>query len=503
MPIGDISPFFHCTQKSILECIAKRAVLESWSGHIVPPKRLLHVSKAFCDDNGAPFTLGYQKYAYLSPKYAQNDMEVMRSMGVLSLREDQFVTDLQNMIHKAPETFQSKSSSWHSQLSMALLPLLDKAQLRGRIMHLDLVPLRDGSWVNASKSAIFFSAEGKRLEIPDGIPIQVVDVNAQAVPARRNLFYQLGVRACDTLELFKYIEKVHRKAILDPSTVNTKQLIAHARFLFNASWNGDSSKLWLATTEEGVWRRGFQIYLRKDWKQDSPLGRLYASMKTCYFLHDDYLHASVKDQEAWLLWLKKVFQISELPRVLDPSTSKLSGEFQTLFALGHSRDFLWIIKENWEFYSQWLDVQDESPEDQTQKKQGSKKATGILHQELHTQMVQCTNGRFAISKTVLPIVDRALDLNPHIPALDLLEPLDPSWKILGRLGVAVRQGAAYYIRCLDALRCTTHDTDTIVYIYEKLRDFNVDESDFIRYGCEFCNVLVILIILGLCSSAFH
>jgi hypothetical protein len=57
--------------------------------------------------------------------------------------------------------------------------------------HLNLVPLRDGSWTNATGRLYLPELHDASDSIPEGISVAIIDANAASDPSRRELYQKL------------------------------------------------------------------------------------------------------------------------------------------------------------------------------------------------------------------------------------------------------------------------------------------------------------------------
>ncbi|KAF2178732.1 hypothetical protein K469DRAFT_642268 [Zopfia rhizophila CBS 207.26] len=489
IPTEEISSFFFPVRKKIIEALSQKPVLESWSSTMSVATALSYVPKQFMDDRGTPLTLNpMTALTYLSAEYPDLEIGVLRQIGVHLLTDYDFLRDLGSMIERDRDTFQAKQGDWHSRLAKVLLPLSVKSDLKSMIRSMRIIPLRDGQWAIAEGNTIFFSTKTQSLHIPDGLPILIVDPLAEDDIHRRNLFQQLGVKNCDVFGICRLIGNIHGEDDFNPKRVPRYQLISHALFLYRASWRAEEgAELWFATKRDQRCR-GSQLYIRMDCTTDSPPMRIYDQLETSFdFIHDDYLNISSADKTGWIAWLIKTFKLSAIPRLVStipqrPSqcTSSLSQEFRFLFQNCHSRDILWILRDNWRHYSQWLEDDDYHWQNRSAADTVDRSLKATLREELKRQQVKCRNGLFTLCNTVLPTVDRFLSGNAHIPTIVIQDPQGPSWSILSNFGVAVERNALYYIRCLEALQCSQPQKDTLAHIYEQLRICYAHEEEFIR-----------------------
>jgi hypothetical protein len=219
-------------------------------------------------------------------------------------------------------------------------------------------------------------------------------------------------------------------------------LISQVSFLYRSSWRIEKgTELWFVSNKDRRCR-GFQLYMRNDCEEDSPLRKLYDQLETRFdFIHDDYLLLFQADFVQWAAWLTTSFSISFLPRLASvspgqkqsssnaSSTSALSQEFQFLFQNCHSRDILQVLRDNWYYYSKWL-LDDNTHWD---PKSSADKVGKALRKTLRTALkstpvsTKGQKGKTILSKTVLSTIDLFLSSNALIPNLDIEDSQDPRW----------------------------------------------------------------------------
>ncbi|CAO2650180.1 Nn.00g014720.m01.CDS01 [Neocucurbitaria sp. VM-36] len=487
VPAIEESSFFFSVQDEVLIELAYKPVLESWSQAMTSPSTLVYVPEEFLDDEGIPFSLHFATApTYLSARYPDSEINTLKRLGVQILSSYSFLQDLDAMIKENHEAFLSKPDTWHAQLGKALLPLLAVDLHKELVSAMRIIPLKDGQWVTASKDTLFFSTGTKVLSIPDGIPLQVIDSSAEAIPHRRDLFKQLGARDYDVLEVCRAIEKRHCDSDCDATTIPREQLVSHAMYLYQASWQSEKLvNLWFATNNDGR-RQGSELYMRANCRRGSPLSVIYERLEAHFdFIHCEYLDMFPDDRTAWLTWLEKVVGISTIPRIVSSParrtlSSVLSKEFKVLFQHCNPRDVFWVIRDNWRYYSRWVENDDVAWQSVDSEGQTDRSERESLRKELKDQRIRCKIGQATLSQTVLPMVDTLMDSWPIVPTIDVYDPHSPGWKVLRHFGVAVEKNVEYYVRCLEALQNMRPSHDILIHIYDQLRNMLDQYGEIIR-----------------------
>ncbi|KAH7337370.1 hypothetical protein BKA66DRAFT_448585 [Pyrenochaeta sp. MPI-SDFR-AT-0127] len=299
------SSFFEPAIASILTQLRESPVLESCAGTMAKASSLTHVPSDLCSEDGVPFALcSLTESRYLSLKYPAWVIEATTSIGVSKLSPRQFLEELTSLIAHYSDSFRARPTQWHSQLANTLVKLSTDAELMSLIQDICVIPLQDSSWTSARGHSIFFAKGETSLEIPSGIRVLIVDSDAEHDPNRRTIFTSLGVKAWEASEICHLILKVHESPTFDPTSLTVSQLVSHALFLHQASWQPPkTADLWFATIME----------------PDSSAARIFAQLQKRFaVIHNDYLDASAHEAE-WPNWLVSNLGLSRVPRLITPN----------------------------------------------------------------------------------------------------------------------------------------------------------------------------------------
>ncbi|KAF2812279.1 uncharacterized protein BDZ99DRAFT_518138 [Mytilinidion resinicola] len=333
------SSFLEPAIASILAQLKESPVLESCAGTMVKASSLKHVPlDPFGDKDGIPFTLSsYTADGYLSLKYPAWAIEGTNSIGASQLSPREFLADLNSAITQDPTIFRTKPSTWHSQLAETLVKLSTDAELMFLIQDICLIPLQDGNWTSARGQSMFFSKSETSLEIPSGIEVLIVDSSAESDPNRRKLFTTLGVKAWEAPEICRLIVRVHESADFDPKKLAVEQLISHAAFLYNASWQPPKTvDLWFATMQDERCL-GRKLYIPGSSETNSPAARIFAQLQKKFaVIHNDYLKAFASSPD-WPAWLVSNLGLSKVPRLVTPHVESKPQPTQPTLALESPR----------------------------------------------------------------------------------------------------------------------------------------------------------------------
>lgn len=314
------NPFFDVAMKSILNILRELPVLESCAGTMEKAKSLKSVhSQWFRDENGVPFTLSSRTAnKYLSSNYPPWAIDGTASIGVSQLSSQEFLDDLNTLIREDPQAISAKSAQWHIQLAISLFRLTMDDALLSIMQDINLIPLQDGNWTSARRKSLFFSKGQSYLEIPKGLDILVVDPIAGADPNRHRLFMSLGVKAWEAPEICQLILQQHTSAQFDAKSLTVDQLISHAAFLYQSSWQPPKyANLWFITKSERPCL-GREVYIAATVAPDSAASRVFIKLQQKFpVIHNDYFEAFPEDAE-WSHWLVENLGLSMIPRLITP-----------------------------------------------------------------------------------------------------------------------------------------------------------------------------------------
>lgn len=299
--------FFSPLKTRLLERLSREPVLESWDEKLRPGSSLTYVPDKYMDHEGVPLTLTPSKHSvYVSQSYSHDDAEQLKLLGVTEMDDTLFLDHLEAIIKYQHDFFKSKPPEWHSRLAMVLVNIWEaplqaetrrmvyrlrrQDQLRRqeresggrrrffgraisdilrpkdpeveeakdtqvsqeRIKKFPIIPLRDGQWVCAANNNIFFPGESEQWELPGGVDLLVVDLNAAKDVPRSNLFRVIGVQDFKVTAITQLIMANHSDQSFDPAKIPQADLISQILFLYTTGWrNKDGKPFWFATESDG------------------------------------------------------------------------------------------------------------------------------------------------------------------------------------------------------------------------------------------------------------
>jgi len=454
------------------------------------PSSLIYVPEEYLDDKNIPLTLSScTQSKYLSYKYSSQDWTQISKLGVVRLSDESFLEDLKAALQGDPDGLRRKPNKCHSILAKALLSLATKGnQHWNDISALEVIPLNDGNWVSAQSSKIYFSGGSDTFsEVPDGISIFVVDLNAEADLNRRDLFRYLGIQPYESSKICCLILDTHGNSQLGLKELSLGQLISHVTFLFGEMWTPPSNARFWFAVEDGRHFQGSEVYVDADPPSSLSASIFFTNSRQKYpFLHPHCMTAiSEERRNEWITYLRKNFNISAQPRLVYPllsSTFQISEDFEFVFKNGSSSMALQLLKGYWSHYSKWIvrEGHEENGLDNSAKDR--------LRAALQKKKARCLNGQeYPLNMTFLPSADPSMAEFCRLltmPILDIEDPKNEGWKCLEFLGVTVKKHVRLYLSYLEGMEKENWNVspNMLSYIYEQIQSMYSDDDNFLRQG---------------------
>ncbi|KAK0613515.1 hypothetical protein B0T14DRAFT_526419 [Immersiella caudata] len=473
--------FFSPFRSALLDRLSQDDILQNWNGEWAVSSSLKHVPCRFRDDSGLPLTLTEQHAKiYLSPKYADVDIELLKRIGVAEMDPAGFLADLTQLLKTSQSAFQARPRQWHSRLAAVLSDLPE--DLRPAVRDLAIIPLRDGRWTRVTGNTVFFPNDTAGWQAPGGLDLLVAHSDVVQDNAQHHLCRQLGVKPLNMSQLADRIVEVHRSVHFDGTRISTGDLISQVHFLYCTGWRNcdvDKVRLW-AATEQNQRARSDVLYLDEPGLSHSAAQFFANSRQTHQFLHPNYLTAEPKDPKDWMAWLRRNLQLSNLPRLVQYKTATqfvLSEDFSFIMKNSPALDVLFLLCDHWQLvYGPWL-----------VDTLGHKDAKSIsdVKRQLSELQVDCTHGRSVpLRQTFLPL-PTIMSKQATVPLLKIPDPQHDRWQNLRHLGVGVVDNVSFYLRYLDGLSESEASLEDIVGALEQIQArSHEDEAAIETYFCD-------------------
>ncbi|OAL17688.1 hypothetical protein AYO22_11344 [Fonsecaea multimorphosa] len=448
--------FFEPARREIIEALSRQPVLKSRAQELMMPSSLTYVPLDFCDRQGVPITSSPRNdLAYLCHQYDVSLYDNLEALGVTKMTAAIFLEHLDLYIKQNTTLFQKMNSAeWHTRLAEVLLKLCFDTEHHEKLRNLPIIPLNDGRWVSGKEKNVFLPQEAESCTAPEGLAFRLVREDAANNPTSRSLSLQLGLKVFGQDAIADFLLHVHTQPLFNPKGISVDHLISQAVYLFRARVHDFEVRyLWFATTDGSDRCRAESAYL--PWQAPFAASQYFSGRDDIHFVHPQYLDAVKDDQANWLEWLENTAKISILPRLTQadgqsPHSFGLSRHFALIMQNFKSRDFLVLLRDNWGYYSRWLE--DDAGGARDDSRIARQACRERLRNSLQEAQVQCLGGtKKSLREVFLPIPELVQQANGQVPFVDVDDPLDPRWQRLKILGLGVEGDVSFYLRCLEAM----------------------------------------------------
>ncbi|KAB5580701.1 hypothetical protein GE09DRAFT_1279564 [Coniochaeta sp. 2T2.1] len=463
---------------------------------------LRYVPSIYRDEDGSPLTsCKMTAPGYLSRRYADEDVEILKKLNMKLMDFNVFLKDLETCVTRFPKAFQSRPLRYHSSLAKVLLRHVHEAPYRDRIRALPIIWVRggeDGEWVAASRGKVFFPGDSKSKTVPEGVKATIVTSEHASDPPIKLLYVALGVGELSNAEICQLIIDTHTdQLIIRRRPIQSDQLVSHAIYLFESNYQDKdkASQLWVYAEDESV-TMACNAYIDLD--IDYPVRFYLPSRNAVAFLHGTYFSAVEGRAPEFCQWLQSCMGVSAIPRLASPTSTggfEMTSEFKYILKESPSVDMLYLLKENWrDSYSAWFhpDLETEPSKRQSMEK---------LKQAISHSQVDCMrHKRVPMFQSFMPLREW-LSYASQIPLLNI--PLDEpkAWDFLKLFGVGVKRNVRFFLDILRRLPwepVTESTFSQVSSLYDNIQKLTKDDTDAV---CDFFKEKAVIFIPGIGTAA--
>ncbi|RSM20658.1 hypothetical protein CDV31_000344 [Fusarium ambrosium] len=481
--------FFEELGQDILKLLSKKPILKSSTGDLKPPSELTRIPASLADTNGSSMIpRSFCPYDLVSPELASQFPGALDGLGVKTLSNGGFLSQISYFIRRFPEMFQTQPPAWHSRLASILLRLARSPGHKTRIVELPIILVQDGRWVAPDEGQLVFPLRSSVGPVPKGISTLEVHRDVAEDSFRFGLAKELGAKESGLSMVCDIITKAHEDMTFAPQDVDTDELVSHIVFLYRAQWirTSVSTKIWFVAEDESR-DRGNHMYVDSNSEYSASFVFPGGHRSKFRFLHEKYEFAFSRVQgnenlKHWKTWIRENFGVAHLPRLVsiaagDKTNFILSRDFRYLMDNQSSEIVLNVLRYHWTHYSRWIQ---ETPTDAAEREK--KRSKERLRSELSSWHVQCRGGPFVeLKKTCLPRTNVLVGLGlwghssgmqghaQGYPLLDISDPQDSGWDFLQNFDVVVELKPVHFInRLLDLQRTTDTTRAAVSVLYDHI-----------------------------------
>jgi hypothetical protein len=357
-----------------------------------------------------------------------------------------------------------QSSEWHRKVSSVFC---HSERLKERLKLLQIIPLRDGSWVNAMEQHVYLAAKDEEEHVPAGINISIVDYDASQDPTRRMFFNFLGIQEYSPRQVCKLIVELHSGSSISR---RVQDLVADVMYLFKHASHlvddGAPNIFYLCTRAGKLYQSKLSpIYIIDDTAASALIDKYQNYSESPFTVLSNQYNNAIHKSEAgvtvetfreWLL-RSKVSRFTTVPTLVGYFSS-VTAEWNFL----HDQDIadlLEVVKYHWENNNRSPKFHTVVPELQVRCLDGVTRALGLL---------------------AVPTTDLKQKC-PYLWFARLPNPTLDQWGFLSNFGVVTTCNTTARLRELEALSelpADAIDNKVVHIIYRALS--HDPEKDLIR-----------------------
>ncbi|TGO31378.1 hypothetical protein BPAE_0001g02500 [Botrytis paeoniae] len=428
--------FWGLLQPRLFDELCTSKFFFSLDGSRWTPNRLRVLENTFRDEHSDPLLADTiaGTTAYISVPYNASDISILERMKAEHLDTGDFLQRLdQDLVrtHDSRMKTTPLSSPWHTRMANLLISMGQDDSNKMKIQKLNIIPLDSGAWARPLNASIFFPTSGG-VDIPKGLPLNLVDGKALENPGREKLFSQLGVAECSPERIFPLIEQRYK---LPTRKIDS---VSDIKFLF---WHHEKLPA------------NYSIFIY-------PEKSYYSALEAC----------GIRNRHTGIEWLRSlgIKETPQLRRRENPSNPKLSIEFKHILN-NLPKYMLGTLQANWMQYNE------------TEKWDNFFKQRKVP--------ILASSAMMSLKDTYLPVsklkgIASSLGLEESLGFLEELDGISEiegfKWSFLKRFGVGVDEDVSFWLRLLNQARQKDSINPSIVFrIYSRLQTY-VDESDIIK-----------------------
>ncbi|KAG9256351.1 uncharacterized protein F5Z01DRAFT_618953 [Emericellopsis atlantica] len=367
-------------------------------------------SRLDVDHKGQPLFPDIAPEKYLSPRYAQEDLELLKSLGLENIFMDEILARARCDLDNARSRLKTcQSEEWHTRAAKLFqFPFQKKWDASiGELKQMNVLPLRGGNWASVREGPVYY-ADSDEVPIPEGLRLRVINPSASNNPERKKLFDLIGVATAPTRIVLDQIRQRYRE--IGSSILTPGMSLADMHFAYLTSHAMETARMSLGIkvfTNDLVIRDPSRedVFLPSDdalgashLLSPTPDGQDIDDGAPGYkvpFLHDDYLLNPPVDRRSesprWVDWLHDCIHIRRNLRLKERSENNLSKPF--LYVAKHRpKRLMSLLHKLW------------------QKESEQTYANQALLEELSNIEVVCRGGRFCKLKETFFPTSRLEDL---------------------------------------------------------------------------------------------
>ncbi|RSM01630.1 hypothetical protein CDV31_011271 [Fusarium ambrosium] len=223
--------FWNKLHELILTDLRGEKILESRDHAAGPcrPPELKFMPRKFRFEGEAPFDCPSLRRKHLSFNY-DGVYEELSLLGVQRIGIYELCEEFSTwVVEVGPSGLDAKPAGWHQHVARLFCGNED---VKDQLMNLPIIPLRDGSWVNARTERLYMASETEDEYVPSGISISIIDEAVCRDSVRRDFYRFLGILAYTPSQVCSLIMELHSGNGSELSDRQPEDLISDAAYFF-------------------------------------------------------------------------------------------------------------------------------------------------------------------------------------------------------------------------------------------------------------------------------
>jgi len=452
----DSSEFWNRLYEGILDDLRKERILRSRDKDtgFQKPSALRYVPIGFRFDGRTLFDLASIRRSHLAFNY-DVAKDQLAHLGVQRLS----ISDLYEEFSKWIEIvgvaeIQAQSMAWHRKVASLFS---DWTHLRERLRNLPIIPLRDGSWIEAKTKHVYFDSENEEEHVPTGVDILIVDPAASRDSKRRHFFEFLGIGEYTPRRVCDLILELHADGSPQLSKRADEDLVADAAYLFrhrSLLVEDEAPEIFFVVEKDGEFlRTKSRMYIINPTVTPGVVAKYRHTPGNPFQVLDKRYEAIIcKGKERtrrqfhkWLLGLG-MSRFAEVPTLVHDA--KFTPEWAFL-RKENIADLLLVVKWHWK----------------------NNYRSPRLIKAVPELKVKCLDGiTRPLGLSAIPTKELLREC-PHINFADLPNPTSETWAFLSEFGILITANTTARLRELQALSnlpFDEFDKETVHKVYRAL-----------------------------------
>jgi hypothetical protein len=356
--------FWQPLQGLIYKHLLTKNLFYSRAGTLHEPSRVRIIIREFMHDEEPLLTESNQSWRFLSAKYSNSHISILKSLGVKALSFNEALELINYDTSSASSISRQRplNDRWHNSFLAFIQQALSRdIWMKDKIYQMFILPVRvknELEWRRPGQNVYLpivvdegTGSERIKIEMPRDLDLVVLHPDAAEDSSRRGVYQSLSVRNCPPATICHAIEK----AQTTPESKFTSDLLSYFELLFwfSHKFSFGAQFHLVASTSGGIYAKSRGLFMRSDqpYHAECLLRLAENSQYNKHFLNKMYQASSVSTRSrggvTWEQWLCDVAGVRWYPTLSDPEDrNKLHWMIETIRDK-NSAAFVPMIQHYW------------------------------------------------------------------------------------------------------------------------------------------------------------